>query len=144
MFLSLDGTLWVQLINFAIFFAVLNYVFLRPVGAAIAKRRRYIDSLTADYDAAQKQAADLRNQAEGVRAEARRAAEHTISRKRAEASDAAAAISADYHARAQAEVERAQRQAAGELEVARQDESLLAAQLAAVLLTKTLPKGGAS
>ena len=32
MFLSLDGTLVVQLINFAIFFALLSVVFLRPVG----------------------------------------------------------------------------------------------------------------
>jgi len=38
-FLSVDGTLVVQLINFAIFFAVLNVVFLKPVAAAIRKRR---------------------------------------------------------------------------------------------------------
>jgi F0F1-type ATP synthase membrane subunit b/b' len=39
MFLSLDGTFWFQLVNFAIFFAILNVVFLRPVGEAIKKRR---------------------------------------------------------------------------------------------------------
>ena len=45
MFLSLDGTFWIQLINFAIFFAILNVVFMRPVGEAIKKRRAYIDSV---------------------------------------------------------------------------------------------------
>ncbi len=50
MFLSLDGTLFVQLVNFAIFFALLNVVFLRPVGRAIAKRREYINSLVSDYE----------------------------------------------------------------------------------------------
>ena len=37
---AVDGTLVVQLMNFAIFFVVFNVVFLRPVAGAIAKRRR--------------------------------------------------------------------------------------------------------
>ena len=45
MFLRIDGTFFVQLVNFAIFFAVLNVVFLKPVGAAIRKRREYIESV---------------------------------------------------------------------------------------------------
>ena len=50
-FFSIDGrTLVVQLVNFAIFFVVLNFVFLRPVSAAIRKRREYINSLVTDYD----------------------------------------------------------------------------------------------
>ncbi len=56
MFLSLDGTLVVQLLNFAIFFALLNVVFLRPVAAAIHKRRQYIDGLVSDYDRYQAEA----------------------------------------------------------------------------------------
>ena len=64
MFLSLDGTLFVQLINFAIFFALLNVVFLRPVGRAIAKRRDYINGLVSDYDRYQDEAQNLREEAE--------------------------------------------------------------------------------
>ncbi len=60
MFLSLDGTVFVQLINFAIFFALLNVLFLRPVGRAIAKRRAYIDNLVSDYDRYQETARSLR------------------------------------------------------------------------------------
>jgi F-type H+-transporting ATPase subunit b len=143
MFLSVDGTLLVQLVNFAIFFAILNVVFLRPLGNAIAKRRAYIDSLTKDYDTAQKAATDLRHQAEGIRADARRSAEQTLSRKRAEASDEAAAIAAEYHKRSQTIVDQAQARAASELEVARKNESALAAQLAGVLLSKALPESNA-
>ena len=63
MFLSLDGTLIVQLVNFAIFFALLNLVFLRPVGRAIAKRRAYINSLASDYERYQEEARSLRAEA---------------------------------------------------------------------------------
>ena len=71
-FLSIDGTLVVQLINFAIFFAVLSVVFLRPVATAIARRREYINSLVSDYDRYQANAHDLRAEADGIRAAARR------------------------------------------------------------------------
>lgn len=139
MFLSLDGTFFVQLINFAIFFAVLNYVFLRPVGKAIAKRRAYIESLTADYDAAQQAAGQLRAQTEQIRAEARRQAESTLSRKRAEASDKAAELAADYRRRAQAVVDDAQRTAAGELAAARASGEPLIGRLTDEMLAKALP-----
>ncbi len=141
MFLSLDGTFFVQLINFAIFFAVLNYVFLRPVGKAIAKRRAYIESLTADYDSAQKAANDLRHQTEQLRAEARRQAEQNLARKRSEASNKAAEIAADYHRRAQASVDRAQQTAAGELEAAQAGAEALVGQLADAMLAKAIPGG---
>ena len=48
MLLSLDGTLVVQLVNFIIFLVILNVIFLRPVGTAIASRRAYIDKVGAD------------------------------------------------------------------------------------------------
>ena len=68
----------VQLVNFAIFFALLNVVFLRPVGRAIMKRRQYIDGLVADYDRYQGEAQTLREEAEAIRADARRKAEATV------------------------------------------------------------------
>ena len=96
MFLSLDGTLVVQLINFAIFFALLNVVFLRPVAAAIAKRRDYINGLVSDYDRYQAEAQDLRAQAEDIRAAARRKAEQHVAAARAAASNEAAELSTRY------------------------------------------------
>ncbi len=86
-FLSIDGTIVIQLINFAIFFVVLNVVFLRPVGAAIRKRREYINSLVSDYDRYQAEAKSLREEAEKARAAARREAEHAIAQARAQTSN---------------------------------------------------------
>jgi len=35
--LSLDGTLLVQLVNFIVVLAIINVIFFKPVGAAIAR-----------------------------------------------------------------------------------------------------------
>jgi F0F1-type ATP synthase membrane subunit b/b' len=67
MFLSLDGTFWIQLVNFAIFFALLNVLFLRPVGAAIRKRRAYIDSVKSDLEHSLQGTRELRARAESER-----------------------------------------------------------------------------
>jgi F0F1-type ATP synthase membrane subunit b/b' len=119
MFLSLDGTFWIQLLNFAIFFAVLNVVFLRSVGEAIRKRRAYINALADDYSDYQAQASDLRQRAEAVRAAARREAEQAVAKARAEASNRSADLAGDYAKQVQATVEEAHRKADAELDAAR-------------------------
>jgi F-type H+-transporting ATPase subunit b len=138
MFLSFDGTFFVQLINFAIFFAILNVVFIRPVGKAIAKRREYINSVTSDYERYQAQAASLKAQADNVRAAARREAEAELARARAQASNEAAALSTEYGARVSRAVEEANKTVAGEMEAARKQEPELAAQLASLVVERTL------
>src|SRR5579863_9993648 len=118
-FLSVDGTLVVQLINFAIFFAVLNVVFLRPVAAAIRRRREYIYSLVSDYDRYQAEARSLRAAAASVRSDARREAENRVAAARARTSNDAAELSSRYAAQAQAVADEAQRTAQAEFEAAR-------------------------
>jgi len=140
MFLSLDGTALVQLVNFAIFFVILNVVFLRPVGEAIRKRRNYIRSLTQDYDRYQAQAASLRTQAESVRAAARREAELQLSKARADASNQAADVSTRYAQQATQTIEDAQRTVAGELAAARAGEGSIIADLAEEMLRRALPE----
>jgi F-type H+-transporting ATPase subunit b len=139
-FLSIDGTLVVQLLNFAIFFALLNVVFLRPVAAAIQKRRQYIDSLVSDYDRFQAEAHSLRAQAEEVRASARQRAEHRVAAARAQASNEAAQLSSDYAERAQRIVEDAQRTARAELEAARSNEDEAARALAGFMIDRVIPE----
>src|ERR1700722_420412 len=78
-FLSLDGTFWVQLINFGIFFVILKFVFLDPVGRAIAQRRAYIDGVQHAYDQYRREARELRTEADQKRA----APPRTVSRRRA-------------------------------------------------------------
>jgi len=139
-FLSIDGTLIVQLINFAIFFAVLNLVFLRPVGRAIAKRREYIKSLVFDFDRYQEEAQSLRAQAEAIRVGARREAEHRVASLRAQASNEAAEISSRYAQQAQSVVEDAQRAAHTQLEAARAGEGDAVRRLADLMLARVIPE----
>jgi F-type H+-transporting ATPase subunit b len=139
-FLSVDGTLVVQLLNFAIFFAVLSVVFLRPVGSAIRRRREYINSLVSDYDKYQAEGASLRAQAENVRAAARREAEHRVGTARAAASNEAATLAANYAQQAQGIVEASQRTAAEELDHARAGEPAAARGLADLMLERVIPE----
>ncbi|HEY2554123.1 MAG TPA: ATP synthase F0 subunit B [Candidatus Cybelea sp.] len=139
-FLSVNGTLVVQLINFAIFFAVLYVVFLRPVAAAISRRRQYINSLVSDYDRYQAEAATLRAQAEEVRASARREAEHRVAAQRAAASNEAAEISTGFSQRAQQTVEQAQATVRTELEEARAGEPQAVRGLADFMLDRVIPE----
>ena len=140
MFLSLDGTLVVQLINFAIFFALLSVVFLRPVGRAIASRREYISGLVTDYDRYQEEARSLRAQAESVSGAARREAENAIGAARAKASNEAAEVSARYAKTAQGAKDDARATARSEYDAARAGEDRAARSLAAVMLDKVLPE----
>ncbi|HTA38025.1 MAG TPA: ATP synthase F0 subunit B [Candidatus Acidoferrales bacterium] len=138
MFIFPDGTLWIQLVNFAIFFVVLNFVFLRPVSAAIRKRRDYVNSVVSDYDTYQAEANKLRENAERVRAEARRDAEGQLSKARAEASNKTADLSADFAARASATMEEAHKTVAAELEAARSNEDAQVRQLASLMVDRAL------
>src|ERR1700740_561305 len=105
MFLQLDGTFWIQLINFVIFFALLNVLFLRPVSRAIRARREYINGVVSDYDKYQAEANALREHAKSIRANARRDAEAALTKARADASNKAADISGQYATQAQTTVE---------------------------------------
>jgi F-type H+-transporting ATPase subunit b len=140
MFLSIDGTLWVQLINFAVFYAILHVVFLRPVQRAIAKRREYIDGLTHDYDRAQAEANDLRAQADAIRADARREADHMLATARNDAGNEAARMSSEYAARVHAIVEQAHATVAQEVDAIRPREDALANDLAAQIVERVLPE----
>jgi F0F1-type ATP synthase membrane subunit b/b' len=138
MFLTLDGTSIIQLINFAIFFAILNVVFLRPVGAAIRKRREYIDSVKSDYDRYAQQIAALRAAAEQGRLAARREAEEIVSRERSDAErEAAQIVGAKTHEAGQI-ADEARATVASELDAARAREPELAGALAATLLDRAL------
>jgi F0F1-type ATP synthase membrane subunit b/b' len=140
MFLSLDGTFWVQLINFAIFFAILNVVFMRPVQRAIANRRAYIEGLIEDYDRGQARAAELRAQAEQIRYDAHREADHIIARERNDAANEAAKVSAEYASRVTEIIERAHATVEAEVQAALPRQAALANELAAGILKRVLPE----
>jgi F-type H+-transporting ATPase subunit b len=138
MFLQPDGTFWVQLINFAIYFAILTAVFYRPVSRGISQRRKYINSVHSDYEKYQTEGGKLRAEAEGIRAGARRDAQAEIAKARAEASNRAAELAAQYTAQAHTTVEAAQKTVAGELDAARVGEESLVRQLADLMVERTV------
>lgn len=132
-----------QLINFTIFFAILNVIFLRPVSAAIRRRRQYINSLVSDYDRYQAEASSLRAQAEGIRAAARRDAESHVGAQRALASNEAAELATGYSQRAQRVVEGAHETAEREFDEARAGESGAVQGLAVFMLERVIPEASA-
>lgn len=138
MFLSVEkGTFLFQLVNFAIFLAILEMVFLRPVRKAIAERRAYIDALSRDYERYQTQASASKAHAESIRAAARREAEAELAKARALASNESAKIAEEYNAKASAEIERAQGIVRAELDAARVGRERAAAELAQLMLART-------
>ncbi len=138
MLLSLDGTLVVQLVNFVIFLVILNAIFLRPVGAAIAKRRAYIDGVATDIEKYEAERRSLASAADEARAAARRAADATIAQARARAQGEAAVIVADHQAQATAIVAEAQATVALELAQARSTEHEVVESLARTMLERAV------
>ncbi len=143
MFLFPDGTLVIQLVNFAIFFAILNVVFLRPVAAAIRRRREHINGLVSDYDRYQAEAKVLRDRAESVRAAARREAQEYIASSGAETSNEIAELATTYARKAQTIVREASQTVEGELETARGNEESVVRALAELMLDRVAAEAGA-
>jgi F-type H+-transporting ATPase subunit b len=136
MLFQFDLTFVVQLVNFAIFLAVLNVVFLKPVGKAIKERREYKESLVSGYDAAQAEASALRKKAEEIRAQAHREADAVLAKARAEASNETAALASDYNQKSAAIVAAAQSEAGKELVAAESRGNALSEELASLMLSR--------
>jgi F-type H+-transporting ATPase subunit b len=144
LFLSIDATLLVQVVNFVIFIVLLNIVFLRPVGAVIAKRRAYIDGLARDIEAAEAEVRSARGAAEERRAAARREAEAAIAKARVAAQNEAAKIVASHQQRAAQIVEEAQRAVAAEIAAARAGEDQAVDSIANMMLERAIGPGAAA
>ena len=138
MFLLPDGTFWIQLALFAIFFALLNVVFLRPVGEAIRKRRAHIEGVQADYERYANQVAGFRGEADAKRAAARREAEEVVARAKAAAEREAAERVGIAGAKAQQIVDAARATVSGEVSHARAREDELSQNLARTLLERAI------
>jgi F-type H+-transporting ATPase subunit b len=136
--LSLDWTLAVQLINFLVFLVVLNVIFLKPVGAAIAKRRAYIDGVAHDITQFEADLKSLSMQAEERRAVARRDAAVVLAQARSQAQEEAASIAAGFAARAAQLVAEADATVRREAAQARENERAIVESLADALLTQAL------
>jgi F-type H+-transporting ATPase subunit b len=136
--LTLNGTLLIQLVNFIVFLAILNVIFFKPVGAAIAKRRAYIDGLKHDIEQLQSDAKTLRGQADERRIAARRAADEAMARARVDAGAQADTVISVAQTRAAELVAEAQAEVVREVESARREEPRIVNALADELLGRAL------
>lgn len=141
MFLQIDGTLIVQVVNFVLFIILLNIVFLKPVGAAIAKRRAYIDGLKHDVEAAELEIKTAHSRAEELRAAARRESDAQIAKGRTAAQNEASDLVGDYQKRALSIAEEAQREVEREIAEARKGEAQVVESIAQSLLDRALGPG---
>jgi len=142
-FLDINGTFWLQIVNFAIFYAILYVTFIKPVGSALAARRAHIDEVARDRSTSAGRAAHLRAEAEQLRLAARREAAETLARERSAAQSEADRIAATAAGRAQGLVSEAHSVVQSELRVARESEDRLARDLARTLLARAV-SGAAS
>jgi F0F1-type ATP synthase membrane subunit b/b' len=138
MFLKLDGTFWVQIINFIVFYVALDFVFLRPVRRAISARRTFIDGIQADYERAQREIAELKSSGETQRLANRRSIEEHFAHMRAEAGEEATLITTRASALAHDRTAKAQSTVAQEVEAANQRVDSLADEIAKSLLGRVL------
>jgi F-type H+-transporting ATPase subunit b len=138
MLLSIDGTLVVQLVNFVVFLAILNAIFLRPVGAAIAKRRAYIDGVGTDITQFEADLKEMRWQAQERRAAARRRADAVVAAARSQAQVEASLIVADHQAQAASTVAEAQATVGLEIAQARTNEAGIVDRLAREMLERAV------
>jgi F-type H+-transporting ATPase subunit b len=138
MFLSVDGTVVIQLINFVIFFAILNVVFLRPIGKAIRERRAYIDGVKRETEQSLMEARRLRAEAEQQRAAARRAALEHFTAARGEAIDEADRLAREHAAAATGVADEARATVELEMQAARLRHDELAAELGKDLLDRAV------
>ncbi len=138
MFLSVDGTALVQLINFAIFFLIVRALFLQPVGEALRKRREYIDGVKADSDRYRGEIKGVRAEAEARRGVARREAQELIAATRAGADAEAMEIAARFTENANVIAAEARQTIEAEMQSARERGKELARTLGRSLLERAV------
>ena len=140
--LTVNGTLFVQIVNFIVFLAIMNVIFFKPVGAAIARRRAYIDGLASDIEQLARESKSLRTTAEERRAAARREADAFLAQARLKIGSESDAIVSEAQKRASEIAARAQAEVEREVQSARAQETRVVGALASEMLERAL--GGVS
>ena len=140
MFLQLDGTFWIQVINFFIFYAILNVVYIKPASEALRKRRAYIDSVRDEYEAARRDHTELAAQADGKRSEGRREGDHTAATLRNSAMRQAEEIVGKAQTESTTISEEAIKKVERELNEARANRYRLALELAGDMVDRAVGK----
>jgi len=136
MLLSLDGTFLLQMLNFALFWALLNYLFIAPTRRAIVARQRFMEQQYKEGDEFASVAATLRGQAEDVLADARRQTHEIMRTAAADAESEAKAIDERAADEANALVQAAQRTVAQERAQAESAQTPFVEELARTMVAR--------
>ncbi|MBV8171574.1 MAG: ATP synthase F0 subunit B [Candidatus Eremiobacteraeota bacterium] len=138
MLLSFDGTLLAQILNFVLFWILLDYVFIGPTRRAIEARQRYIATQQREADELAAQAKGLRVQADDILDEARRTTDEALRAASAQASDQARVIERKAAEEAGAIVALADATVAGERSQAVAKQAPFVEELARTMATRAL------
>jgi F-type H+-transporting ATPase subunit b len=92
MLLSIDGTFLVQILNFIVFWILLNWLFIAPTRRAIEERRRFVTNLYREGDELSAEAAAVQADADRILGEARKRTDETMRAASAQAAEQTHAI----------------------------------------------------
>jgi len=144
MLLTIDGTFLVQILNFVVFWVLLNYVFIAPTRRAIEERLRLIAATQRESRELRERAAALQAEADALIDAARRRTEEIMR----EAATRAAAASHDIERKASdeaaASVALAHAAVASERAHATEKQGLLVQELARAMVNRAVEMEGAA
>ena len=92
MLLSIDGTFIVQILNFIVFWVLLNWLFIAPTRRAIEERRHFVANLYREGDELTAEASAVQADAARILAEARKRTDESMRAASAKAADQTHAI----------------------------------------------------
>ncbi|HXW51534.1 MAG TPA: ATP synthase F0 subunit B [Candidatus Acidoferrales bacterium] len=130
MLLSIDGTFLVQILNFILFYLLLNWLFIGPTRRAIEERRRYVANLYREGDELTAEAKAVQGDADRILAQARKRTEESMRVAATRASDETHAIERKATEEANAHVALAQATVASERAAALERQQQFVGELA--------------
>jgi F-type H+-transporting ATPase subunit b len=144
MLLSIDGTFLVQILNFVVFWVLLNYVFIAPTRRAIEERMRVIAGQNREAEALRTQATALKMEADTLIDAARRRTEEIMREAAARAAVETHDIEHSAAEEAAASVAHAHTSVASERAQATQKQGPFVEELARAMVKRAVDLGGAA
>lgn len=136
MLLSIDGTFLIQILNFVVFWVLLNWLFIAPTRRAIEERQRIIARQYAEADAFRREANAIQAEADAALGAARRRTDEALRDAAARAAAQAHEIERGASAEAAATVQLAHATVASERADALKRQQPLVSELAAAMVQR--------
>lgn len=138
MLLSIDGTFLAQILNFILFWVLLNFLFIAPTRRTMEARQEYVRKLHREADEFAAAAAALQAKANGILGEARRQTDEAMRNAAAAASDEVHAIERSAADEAGAMVQLSHATVAGERERALSRQQAFVHELARSMVERAI------